>query len=150
MPTPARGRLPLPEARARHAGRSYGSLSSRGGRDLVRGESRDRPRGGQAGWNRIRLGRRLLQTQCFRDSLAFSAGVAAGHPSAKIGELIHTAGWAGMVRTDARGLWGKAEGQRNIELFQCGHLAVEPRFRIGTVAIGPAQAGAEMANAESS
>src|SRR3954466_15418669 len=79
-----------------------------------------------------------------------SVGVAAGHPGAKVGKLIHTARRTGMVRTDTRGLGSKTEGQRDIQLFQGSHGAVDPGSRRGAIAVGPARAGGEMANAEPS
>src|SRR5690349_20899330 len=78
---------------------------------------------------------------------AYSAELAAvptSHPGTKVGKLTNAARGTGMVGANAAGLGSKTEGQRDVELVQRGHLAVEPRLRAGTMAIGPAQSRPQM------
>ena len=42
----------------------------------------------------------------------------------------------------------KAEGDRDVEIFERPHLAIEPCLSIGTKTVGPAEPGAQVANAE--
>ena len=53
-----------------------------------------------------------------------------------------------MVRLDPAGLRGEAERESDVELVERRHLPVKPCVRIGPVAVGPAQAGAQMPDAE--
>jgi hypothetical protein len=55
-----------------------------------------------------------------------------------------------MVRSHAAGFGSKAERKGDIKLVESGHLTIKPCVRIGTLAVGPAQASSELANAKAS
>ena len=86
-------------------------------------------------------------TQC--GSRGSGAGVAADHrarrtrriPRGVRGGLV----WCGAMPAVLR---REAEGHGDLELLQRRHLAVEPVERVGSEAVGPGQAGAQMPHPE--
>lgn len=52
------------------------------------------------------------------------------------------------MRPDATRLRSKAEGKGDVELFQRGHQPVEPGIGFGSEAVGPTEAGPEIAHPE--
>src|SRR3972149_212165 len=66
------------------------------------------------------------------------------HGRAEISELLRHPRRARMVRLYAACLRGEAEGQSDVEVLERPHLPVEPGEREWTVAVRPAEAGAEL------
>src|SRR5205085_5154348 len=75
-------------------------------------------------------------------------GVAGDHPGAELGVFLGALRWARVVRLDAAVLGREAERQRDVEALERAHLAIEPAVGAGAEAVGPAEAGAQVAHPE--
>lgn len=64
---------------------------------------------------------------------------------AEVGEIVGRAGvmWAAAYRG-----WCEAQGNRGVEGAQRGHLAIKPSDGVGAMPVGPANARAQLGNAE--
>ena len=52
------------------------------------------------------------------------------------------------MRSNATGLWSKAERQGDVEFLERAHLPVEPRFGVGSQTVCPTEAGSEVPYSE--
>src|SRR6185312_9533061 len=76
------------------------------------------------------------------------ARIPARHAGTEIRKLFRVERRTGMVGTYAARLGREAESHRHLEFLQGTHLAVEPAERSRTQAVRPAQAGAQVFDAQ--
>src|SRR5438046_2614880 len=81
-------------------------------------------------------------------STSGSAGIAPDHPRAEIGEFPHVFRRARVMRANADAFRSEAERQGDVERLESAHLSIEPAVCIRPVRIGPAQARAQLLDAE--
>src|SRR5689334_9983731 len=74
--------------------------------------------------------------------------VAPRHAGAKLGELLDALRRAGVVGVHAAVLGSEAVGDGHVERLERPHLAVKPGVGVGAEGVGPAQARAEVGDAE--
>src|SRR3954465_7568803 len=77
-----------------------------------------------------------------------TSGVTPYHSRAEVRELANLLRRTRMVRHDAARLRRETERDRHVEVVERRHLSVEPRVRIRTQAVRPAQARAQLLHAE--
>src|SRR3954463_590815 len=74
--------------------------------------------------------------------------VLAHHPAAEIGVHLNVARRARMVGPHAVRVGREAERERDVELFERTHLAIEPRVCVGAQTVRPAQTRPEVLYAQ--
>src|SRR4051795_8723522 len=75
-------------------------------------------------------------------------GIAVNHLRAKVCKFLRRLRRAGMVRRDPPMLGCEAKGHRDVKGGKRVHLSIEPVPGVRTEAVGPGQAGSQIANAK--